>query len=766
MNLTAALRWLESTVMAMLGHSLREPEMVVLKGTWRGLTYEQMAHESEYSTNYLMRDVAPKLWKQLSTVFGRSVGKNNFRVVLEAYVAANAAITPKLACGPTDLPRAAVASVEAESWDRSSRLGSAEVADSQEYGFEKDHGFWLDGSEPLRATSAGLDWHPAVISENSKGANLSATSRLLADAASSAVTFGNLPLAIASQMTRGLSPSVMYGYEKELHQSSGWLGSGSNLCQNLGQSISLSSALPEGSFEGSFEGSSGGSFGLERNRGHQLVGIWGLQGVGKTLLVEQLAAQVSDRFDAVIWRSLQDQPSLNDLCASVLTRLGLLPQAEQATAQLLAVMAQKSLLLVLEDVDALLQPGVLAGNYLPGFQAYGEFFQAVVGLRSCVVVTGIEAPADWVRQGRDDGGVGRGGKVRSLTLTGLDQKAAHKLLAAESLSASEHWPELISGYQGHPLALKLAARIIREIFNGRVDAFLQQQSLLFNDILRLLAPSVERLSVAETNILYWLASQEAPMSLIDLQQTLPLSLSSVKLISALDSLKQRSMLTIDIQQDPPLFFLSALIRSYALHQLVGQFGNSKPYGSRQQQRQQQPEVIDLRPSEVRPVHLSHWFQGQFEPDWQSLDQLFESATHPAMRLRSVYHLLDEAFVKRYKSIGLDVPSNALPNTLRTVDSASLKCTSASEAVLLVAIYQESENLYRICVQAQPASAESVLPTALRLNLLGEQQAVLATVTAQQADSFIHLPYFRGTIAEPFAIELVLGDVHHTETFVI
>lgn len=61
MNLAAALRWLESTVMTMLGHSLREPEMVILRGTWRGLTYEQMAHESEYSTNYLMRDVAPKL---------------------------------------------------------------------------------------------------------------------------------------------------------------------------------------------------------------------------------------------------------------------------------------------------------------------------------------------------------------------------------------------------------------------------------------------------------------------------------------------------------------------------------------------------------------------------------------------------------------------------------------------------------------------------------------------------------------------------------
>ena len=64
---------------------MRAPEIVILRGTLRGLTYERMAEGSEYSTNYLMRDVAPKLWKQLSSIFGCSVGKTNFRVVLDDY---------------------------------------------------------------------------------------------------------------------------------------------------------------------------------------------------------------------------------------------------------------------------------------------------------------------------------------------------------------------------------------------------------------------------------------------------------------------------------------------------------------------------------------------------------------------------------------------------------------------------------------------------------------------------------------------------------
>ena len=66
MDLNAVLTWLNAAVINSTGHDLREPELVILTGTWYGITYEQMASNSDYSTNYLMRDVAPKLWKQLS----------------------------------------------------------------------------------------------------------------------------------------------------------------------------------------------------------------------------------------------------------------------------------------------------------------------------------------------------------------------------------------------------------------------------------------------------------------------------------------------------------------------------------------------------------------------------------------------------------------------------------------------------------------------------------------------------------------------------
>lgn len=64
--------------------NLTDPETVILKGTWEGLTYAQMSKPvSKYSENYLMRDVGRDLWKLLSNILAEDVTKSNFRYVME-----------------------------------------------------------------------------------------------------------------------------------------------------------------------------------------------------------------------------------------------------------------------------------------------------------------------------------------------------------------------------------------------------------------------------------------------------------------------------------------------------------------------------------------------------------------------------------------------------------------------------------------------------------------------------------------------------------
>ncbi len=84
MDFEEILALVNKAVWEKTGRNLRAPETVILKGTWQGLTYEQMSKPaSEYSENYLMRDVGRDLWKLLSNVLGEDVNKSNFRYVMQ-----------------------------------------------------------------------------------------------------------------------------------------------------------------------------------------------------------------------------------------------------------------------------------------------------------------------------------------------------------------------------------------------------------------------------------------------------------------------------------------------------------------------------------------------------------------------------------------------------------------------------------------------------------------------------------------------------------
>ena len=707
------------------GNKLREPERVILKGTWRGLTYEQMADGSEYSTNYLMRDVAPKLWKQLSNVFGRSVGKTNFRVVLEAHAAANSTVSSELS-----------------GLDSRAEFGLEEVMAG-----ESMQGLAAAARGGARKGEAAGGYWP-----NRMANNLSVSERGR-PSLEGQIRF-DFPNAVP---VRFQVPG--YGYEREQRRVRQWL------------------SRQEGTAESAV----------------RVVGIWGLAGVGKSMLAEQLLFEAAESFDRVVVRSLQDKPLLGELCGTILAELGfsnvLSSPPGQLVSYLLAVMARQRVLLLLEDIEAILAPQQLAGGYLPGYQNYADFFVSAAGTKGCLLVTGIEGPAGLVRQG-DSVDDNQEQWVQSLFLRGLDQAAARTLLQQESLSVQSAsmaaWEELIQRYQGHPLALKSAARVIREIFDGRVDEFLAQMSVLFIDVLRLLEPSFSRLSKAERDILYWLASQEQALSLAELKATLPVPMPPAELISALDSLKQRSLLVVkrysqvapasgevppDRELAPPTFSLPGMVKAYAIYQFVGQFGSQfgsqagmAALGTKSHQFLSQP-AIELGRQSRSPVRLSQWFEGRFDAYWQSLESLFSAVAYPAVRLRSVYYFQDESFVKRCKSVVLSAPvSTSSKRAAKAANRNSL--AAAASAVLIVAIHQDGESLYKICVQVQPAIEETLLPEAIELRLLDAQKTVLASVAAQQADSFIQLPYFQGAVDEPFEIELVLESAVCREQFEI
>ncbi len=73
----------EQLVKLRIGKSLSDIEREVLRESLSGKTYSQIAAKLDYSRDYISQNVAPKLWKLLSSILEERISKNNCRSVLE-----------------------------------------------------------------------------------------------------------------------------------------------------------------------------------------------------------------------------------------------------------------------------------------------------------------------------------------------------------------------------------------------------------------------------------------------------------------------------------------------------------------------------------------------------------------------------------------------------------------------------------------------------------------------------------------------------------
>ncbi|MFB2921910.1 MULTISPECIES: tetratricopeptide repeat protein [Aerosakkonema] len=83
MEFEEALKVLDAAVFAKKKVHVRDVEVVILKGSWQGQKYHEIAAASGYTETYLKQDIGPKLWKLVSEALGEKVSKTNFQAALE-----------------------------------------------------------------------------------------------------------------------------------------------------------------------------------------------------------------------------------------------------------------------------------------------------------------------------------------------------------------------------------------------------------------------------------------------------------------------------------------------------------------------------------------------------------------------------------------------------------------------------------------------------------------------------------------------------------
>jgi WD40 repeat protein len=302
--------------------------------------------------------------------------------------------------------------------------------------------------------------------------------------------------------------------------------------------------------------------------GCKLIVLWGLGGVGKTTLAMQVTQQVEREFETVIWRSLQDTPSLDALLESLLTSPAI---PSDRLAALIQQLTQQRTLLVLDNWDAVLADRSSTGEYRSGYTDYGTFLQQVSeqAHSSCVLITSREKPKElaWLEGKRSHAYqvLGLPAKAAGLMLLNLavfDQSSLDRQLLA--------FEELVDRCGGNPLKLKIVATLIRDVFGGDIAQFLKQGNLgMLSQIEVLIEQQLKRLSTLELEILGGIALNAGAISFAGLSKSLLLTSSNTERIEALQSLQHRALIDYD-STEPPRYRLHPVMREYLISQLTEQ----------------------------------------------------------------------------------------------------------------------------------------------------------------------------------------------------
>jgi WD40 repeat protein len=304
----------------------------------------------------------------------------------------------------------------------------------------------------------------------------------------------------------------------------------------------------------------------------RMITLTGMGGIGKTALSVKLAEQVQAEFAFVIWRSLRNAPPASELLTDLLNVLAPPPASgppatfDGQLSQVIAALQTARCLLILDNAESILISEERVGAYRPGYEAYGQLLRYVAETRhqSCLVLTSREKPKGLAAR------EGEHLPVRSLRVTGLQPAEGQAILAEKGFAVSaDDSAVLMRQYAGNPLALKIVATTIQELFDGQVGQFLAQGTPIFGDISDLLTQQFSRLSSLEQQIMFWLAINREWVNLAELQADIVPSQSARSLIEALESLQVRSL----IEKNAAQFTQQPVVMEYVTEQLIQRIGD-------------------------------------------------------------------------------------------------------------------------------------------------------------------------------------------------
>ena len=310
----------------------------------------------------------------------------------------------------------------------------------------------------------------------------------------------------------------------------------------------------------------------------KIIGIFGVSGIGKTALSIKFAQDVNEKFEYIIWRSLDNAPSIDEILVDLIQFFSeqqetyLPEEIDKKISLLYQYLRRKRCLVILDNVETVLQDCTLAGSYREDCQGYKQFVDKFIKTQheSCLILTSCEKP-NGLQQSQVNND-----KIYSLTLGGLKEDEALNFFSEKftTSTTTDKLKKIINHYDGNPLILEQTPYYI-EIILGRqnklsdnIDKFLQfidEGKLFFQHVDDALQRQFDRLSSLEKEIVTWLAINRESITLEEILNDLCSDIQELSLYEAIASLSQGRHLII---QTSGGYTLQRTIRDYVTRRLI------------------------------------------------------------------------------------------------------------------------------------------------------------------------------------------------------
>lgn len=296
--------------------------------------------------------------------------------------------------------------------------------------------------------------------------------------------------------------------------------------------------------------------------------VWGAQGVGKTLFTAKLIDEVKAVFTSYYYLPLSVETTPASFFQSLRQWLNpslensVNPSPEAELSWVLQQFLEQRCLLVVDNGDVLFDAGYLAGTYRADCGLYQQFLQQVARLqhRSCVIWISREQPSDLAQL--------EGQRVRSLHLQNLSATDASLMLQplGPFVATPDDWQALVERYGGSPWLLKNLATTIRDVYRGNLQRFLEARLNVPGPVYQALEQTLQRLTLAERELLYWLALAHTAMTLVELEA----AMLEPPVNEVVQSLLGRSLCEVVVEAQPGTtsLLVPPVVREVVIDQMV------------------------------------------------------------------------------------------------------------------------------------------------------------------------------------------------------